>query len=462
MNKLINILTLTLVFIYIANGQEFNRESEDESYSSLTSFLKAGEIELHMRSFWMSTYNRGELIDYSALAAGAGIGYVTPSFKGFKLGMSGYFIFRLHEQNISARDQLTSAPNRYEVALFDMNDPENGKDLDRLEDLYIEYEKGNFSIVAGRQHINTPFINGQDNRMRPNLFSGIWSQWTKNKIFLEGGYIGSVSPRGTVDWYTMEESLGVYPFGRNIDGQPSEYKGAISSRGVIAFGGIYNSERIESKVYNYVADNIFYVGYADFLRRFTFNHDKEFSLGIQGFYQTAIGDGGNSDPRKTFIHKGEQTFGTGQKIGFKKNNNEWSLNTLYIHDSGRFLFPREWGREQFWASMPRERFEGNGNLLSLSTNWTSDFINHRLQTFAGFGLTRTTDPTEALLNKNGMPSWYHIAGRALYHFAEKMEGVSIETLIVYKGYWGDTPPPPELAINRVDMWQYNLIVDYKF
>ncbi len=450
------------VTISIVNAQNKTPLTEEAKFTSLTSFLRAGEFELHMRSFGMSTINIGDLTDYSALALGAGMGYVSPSFKGFKIGMSGYFIFRLHESNLGIRDPITSAPNRYEVALFDMNDPGNGRDLDRLEDLYIEYERANLSLTLGRQHINTPFINGQDNRMRPNLISGLWSRWSKNKYAIEGGYIGSVSPRGTVDWYSVEQSLGVYPFGRNIDGQPSQYKGAVSSNGILVLGGVWTNKQLKAKFYHYLAENIFYLGYVDITRDIAISDDKVFTLGIQGFYQSAVGEGGNSDPQKTYIQKGEQTFGTGQKIGFKKNNNEWSLNTLYIHDSGRFLFPREWGREQFWASLPRERFEGNGDLMSVSTNWMSSFLDHRVETFLGAGLTRTTDPTEALLNKNGMPSWYHFAGRALYHLANKMEGVSIETLIVYKGHWGDTPPPPELAINRVDMWQYNLIVDYKF
>jgi hypothetical protein len=435
----------------------------DEShYDSFADFFQKGEFEIHARSFNMMTFNRGELSDYAAWAAGAGIGYKSPHFKGFAAGMSGFFIFKLHDKNLAHPDPITGGVNRYELTLFDMNDPENGEDLDRLEELYLEYKTGATQFVIGRQYLETPLLNGQDNRMRPNIFSGYWmrSQW--KSIHLEGGWIRRVSPRGTVDWYDMDNSLGVYPFGRNIDGNPSQYKGNMKTLGIFVAGGYVQNELWEHKYYNYFAHNLFNVAFGETVRKIAINQSKAIELGAQGFWQTQVGDGGNPDPTKSYIHEGERTFGLGGRVAFRLNEHCFAINSLYIHDSGRFLFPREWGREQFWANLPRERFEGNGGLNALMVSWTSDILKDRMHTFIGVGVTDTQEPSVARLNKNGMPSWYHFAGRFSWTFDQSFQGLKITSMVIYKGQLEGDPVPDALAINRVDMWNFNLIVDYKF
>jgi len=456
------IFLIGIISMIQAQHIDKHMQVDESNYESLGDFFQKGELEIHIRKYFMGTWNKGDLTDYSALAAGGGLGYKSPHFKNFSVGMSGFFIFKLHDRNLSIADPITGGANRYEVTLFDMNDPENGEDLDRLEELYVEYKKGGLTITGGRQRIETPLLNGQDNRMRPNIFSGIYGRYETEHIQYEGGWIGRVTPRGTVDWYDISSSLGVYPFGRNIDGQPSQYKGNMSSKGVFIVGAKLDKDGWQSKVYNYTAENIFNISYANVLKEVLINQNWSTNFGIQGFFQTQIGEGGNPDPNKNYIHKGEQTFGVGNRLGFKYKSNKWSFNTMYIHDSGRFLFPREWGREQFWASLPRERFEGNGGLFSIAADWAIDMFEDRFRTYLGAGITNTTDPAIAKLNKNGMPDWYHLVGRATWDFHNQLRGMSLGTMLVYKGYLGETPLPRNLAINRVDMWHYNLIVDYKF
>ena len=66
--------------------------------------------------------------------------------------------------------------NRYEIGLFDIEDPSNKKDIDRLEELYLKYNFKNATITVGKQLINTPFINLQDGRMRPTVVEGVWTE----------------------------------------------------------------------------------------------------------------------------------------------------------------------------------------------------------------------------------------------------------------------------------------------
>lgn len=433
-----------------------------ESYTSVNEFIKQGKFDLHARSFWMSTCNKGVLTDYSAWAFGAGIGYKTPRLKGFSLGMSGYFIFKLHDKNLKGSDPLSGGSNRYELPLFDMGNPDNREDLDRLEELYMEYRYRNAKIAFGRQHIETPFLNGQDNRMRPNLFSGIWSETQAGNLLLRGGWIRRVSPRGTVNWFDVQESMGVYPFGNNVDGNPSEYKGNVTTGGIFIVGSVYQQDGVKMNVYNYFTENIFNLLYADISKEIIVGDHLKIDLGVQSFWQMQIGEGGHEDPSKKYIHNDEKTFGVGNKVVLEFRNHTLSANTLYIHDSGRFLFPREWGREQFWASLPRERFEGNGGLRSISFQWRMLGYEDRFESLLGIGFTETQDPSLARLNKNSMPSWTHVVGKMIWHFDHTLDGVSIGVIVVHKGKLGSRKLPPQWTINRVDLIHYNLIIDYKF
>jgi hypothetical protein len=60
------------------------------------------------------------------------------------------------------------------LALFDLEDPGNKANMDRLEELYLKYNFKKSEIIFGKQLINTPFINLQDGRMRPTGVEGLW------------------------------------------------------------------------------------------------------------------------------------------------------------------------------------------------------------------------------------------------------------------------------------------------
>ncbi len=432
-----------------------------KNISSLKEFVQRGHWTFNTRTFAMGTENRDYLTNYFAIASGAGIGYTSPRWKGFTTGFSGHFMFRVFDHNLEKIDPYTDAGSRYEMTLFDMENPENSSDLDRLEELYISYVNSGFNITYGRQIISTPFLNEQDNRMRPNLFSGLRAMWGKNQFLFESMWINGVSPRGTVRWYSMEESMGVYPFGRNIDGSASRYKGNVSSKGLFISGVKWENSDWTTRVYHYYAENVFHLLYSDLEYRMG-NSTDHITTGIQGFRQYQSGNGGHEDADKKYMQNGESTFGIGGRAVLKRSQHKWSINTLYIHDSGRYLFPREWGREQFWAGLPRERFEGNGGLWTVSGQWIYDWKNRHMNTFLGAAIVKTNNPEPALLNKYGTPSYYHIAGRISYHFTGRLDGLSMESLIVYKGNLDSENISDQLTINRLDLWNYSYIFNFKF
>jgi hypothetical protein len=101
--------------------------------------MRNGEFYGHARYYFMATYNNRDLKDFFANAFGMGIGYETGKFKGFQLGISGFFIYNLYSSDFTEVDARTGVGSRYEIGQFDMLNPTNKSDMDRLEDLYLKY-----------------------------------------------------------------------------------------------------------------------------------------------------------------------------------------------------------------------------------------------------------------------------------------------------------------------------------
>lgn len=423
--------------------------------------LDKGLFEFHARSFYMHTKNRGDLLDYNALAAGAGIAYESPRWKGFRFGFSGFFVFQLAEHNIYREDEITGNTNRYELLLFDMNDFSNRGDLDRLEELFLEYKYKNLKLKFGRQYFDSPFLNEQDNRMRANLFSGITGTYQAGNWNFTGALFDAVTIRGTVEWYSIEDSYGVYPFGRNPFGEPSQYRGNIDTRGIALAGVSREANNGKFQAWNYLNDNVFNLSFLQHEQNVTVKN-VELLTGVQGFWQSAVNYGGNEDELKAYILPDEYTYGVGARLGVQHHNSKLTLNYLGISERGRFLFPREWGREQFFASLPRERFEGSGGITAfmMKYDWEPAKYNWKLET--GVSKVNHALLTDYKNNKYGIPSYYHFLAGASYEFTGYLEGLHARAFVVHKAAQDRDAIADQFRINRVDMWNMNVIVDYRF
>ncbi|PSL03767.1 outer membrane OprD family porin [Cecembia rubra] len=463
-------LRLLIFVIFFATGSQSFAQMDlvekdstqvQEEQESLGRTLKSGEIDFHIRSFFMSTLNKGKLSDYATLATGAGIGYTTPEWRGFQARFNGFFTFQVFEYNVRVPDPITGAGNRYELLLYDMNDLSNTNRLDRLEELYLSYRKNRFKFTFGRQKINSPLLNEQDNRMRPNVFGGFSAVYSGMSTKLTAMWINSVTIRGTVDWYTIEDSYGVYPFGRNLYGEPSDYRGKIKSKGIAMTGLQYHKSGLTLQGWNYFAENVFNMTFLQ--SDYVINIGKtRIHTGIQGFHQIPINDGGNPDTQKTYIHPDENASGLGAKIGLFSGRHNVSFNFLGINDKGRFLFPREWGREILYASMSRERFEGAGDMHALVLKY--DLITPVKGLFAQFGAGKVnlSEVNDYRTNKYGLPSYYHFSGMLDYRFKDYFEGINLSLLVVNKAPQNREMMTDRLRINRVEMWNINLVMDYRF
>ena len=461
------LLALFLVFgLGTSQAQQDQTLVLDTSKTSISTLIKAGQFHVYARNFFMSTFNEGQLKDDYAMASGAGLRFLTKNWKGFEAGMSGYFIFRIAASGIENPDPATGQNNRYEMGLFDIQNPKNTSNLDRLEELYLRYKWGKYNhLEFGRIHINTPFVNPQHGRMRPTLQKGAWFRIAENqkKVQLHGGYIFGVSPRSTVEWFSMSETIGLYPSGVDVFGKKSNYAGNIESHGLALLHGQLNLEKAKFHVWNGYLENIMNTAICEV---FLFQQkDKKAYLPkiqIAYFHQNAIADGGNADPTKTYIQKGAQSNAISLRIENKVPESDifWQVNFTHITKDGRYLMPREYGKDWFYTFLPRERNEGLGGVDAVMVKVGAENKTKRYSGHLAYGYYHLPDVKDFRLNKYGMPSYHQINIEGNLALKGFFENFTLRALIAAKLKAGETYDNPKYVYNKVDMLNFNLILDY--
>jgi hypothetical protein len=426
--------------------------------------FKNGTFHGHFRYYFMATDNTRNLTDYYANAVGGGLHYQTDKYKNFQFGVSGFYVFNIGSTDLDTIDPSTGQANRYEIGLFDQEDPHNHKDIDRLEELFLKYHvlKGHFTI--GRQLINTPFINLQDGRMRPTGVEGLWYESDRlKKTKIQGGYLYAVSPRGTTKWYEVQHSIGLYPSGVNPDGSKSSYHDHVSSKGLFSLGITHSIQpNLKITVWDLFVENMFNSALTEIEYKKELKLDRSFYSAGQFIRQDAVNDGGNPDPSKTYFTARGKSMTFGFKAGLKMKTKDFSLNYNRITAHGRYLMPREWGRDPFYTFLPRERNEGYGDVHALVVRGSKNFPKIHLKTALAGGVVSMPDVKDYRLNKYGMPSYAQINLDIRYGFDNVLKGLDAQLLVVYKHGLGDTYDNDRFVINKVDMMLWNLVLNYHF
>lgn len=429
--------------------------------SSLLHAFKAGTTHGHFRYFFMATNNQPGLTDFYANAAGGGLKYETGRYKGFQFTVSGFYIFNMGSTDLSKLDSVTGQGNRYEVGLFDIEQPNNTRDMDRLEELNIKYHLKNAHFTLGKQLINTPFINLQDGRMRPTGVEGVWIDWqATSSTRIEGGLIYGISPRGTVRWFGVGESIGVLPGGVNPDGSRSGYPGNVHSKHIYNIGIRSKlTSQADVELWNLYVTNVMHTSMLQATYRFK---DSKWYASGQSIFQKTVGEGGNADPSKAYREKGATTFTFGGRLGYKTSELDLTLNFNRITANSRYLMPREWGRDPFFTFMPRERNEGHGDVTAYMVK--ADYKPNQTpwRFILSAGLFDMPDVLNTQLNKYGMPSYSQINFDVRYQFSGWWKGLDAQFLMVAKQNRGNTHNNKRFEFNRVNMQLFNLVFNYHF
>ena len=468
--KSLFILLMLLSEYLFAQHQELNEppgvwsvtEKKGDSSTILRAF-KNGRVSGNFRYFFMATNNEKDYSDYQAQAAGGGLKFETARFQNWQMGVSGYYVFNIGSSDFSISDPGTGQPNRYEIGLFDLTNVHNKKNISRLEELYLRYYLGNSKITWGRQLMNNTFINLQDGRMRPTEIEGLWVESQYKKIKWEGGYLYAISPRSTVDWYSVAKSMGVYASGINPDGTKSAYAGNLSSNGILLVG--FNASLGKSSQLRFteqIVTNVFHASFLQLEHQWKLTPVKSVFAGGQLIREDALANGGNNDPDKAYFEKKGHSWVFSTRCGVKSPRMETSLNYTRITADGRYLMPREWGRDPFYTFLPRERNEGLGdvNAYVLKSQFKPGFTHWKPA--LGVGYFNLPSVSNYRMNKYGMPSYWQLNVELKKEWEGFGQGFDTQILYVYKGLNSSESLSGKYIINKVNMSNFNLVINFRF
>jgi hypothetical protein len=427
----------------------------------LADAIRKGTLEGRFRLFLMGTLNDGAPADYHAQAFGGSLGFASLRWHGLQVRMTGGYTFDLWSVDLTRPDPATSIPNRYEIGLFDATNPRHDNQLAYVQLFQASYRSGNgrSTAVLGRQELATPFINPQDGRMHPTLAEGIWVAHKSHKgLRLEGGWINRISPRSTANWYAVEQSIGLYPAGFGTDGKPSRYPGRITSPG-IALASITAplKHRITITGWDMLVANAFN---SVLLQAERGTRNDRWMIGAMAVRQDRVMGGGSASDSLSYFQSTASMAFSG-RLRMNLGRFRWQANYTRITADGRYLMPREWGRDPFYTFLPRERNEGYGDLHAATLNliWRTK-SGWRIQADAGqYWLPEVSN---ARLNKYAFPAYRQFDVNAQYQFRGHWKGLAAQAIYLVKLPMPGAAYTERQAVNKVDMHHAELIVSYAF
>jgi hypothetical protein len=134
-------------------------------------------------------------------------------------------------------------------------------------------------LYVGRKEFDTPYINGQDNRMTPNTFEALVLQG-KTKLGEQGA--------------TLKYGLGYFDKIKNRDADAfiamSVDAGATVDRGVFTAGGLYQQGNFSFGAIDYYSQDIINIAYAEAKLALQINDEWKPTLAFQFTDQRSVGD----------------------------------------------------------------------------------------------------------------------------------------------------------------------------
>jgi hypothetical protein len=124
--------------------------------------------------------------------------------------------------------------------------------------------------------------------------------------------------------------------------------------------------------------------------------------------------------------------------------------------------PREWGRDPFFTFMARERNEGMGDVHAFVAKFQGTIPASNFKVGLGAGYFKTPDVRKSALNKYGMPSYVQFNGDVRYKFKGFLKGLESQFLVASKLLQGNVYQNQKYIINKVNMQNYNLVMNYYF
>jgi N6-adenosine-specific RNA methylase IME4 len=419
--------------------------------------------EIGLRTFWMSTQYQSNFKEDYALGQSYFLSTQTKSIHGFSVSGKFSLYGNLWSSNLLERDSITGNVNRYEMGLFDVMHPKD-RFFGRLEELQVNFKSKNFYGNLGRMNINTPFVNLQDGRLSSTFVEGLHLKYQKNNLNNLGFYfLNKISPRSTSEWFKIGDTFGIYPVGQNDQGNPSQYFGNTYSK----FISILNWQKTidkgtEIQMNHTLVHNVSSSFFLQAMNEWKLSgNPTRLISGVQLIVQHGIGEGGNAEVGKRYKSPEDVNFVFSSRLGFKNMKNIFHLNYTRISGNGRYLSPREWGRDPFFTFIPRERNEGFSDVNAITLYYQKNLINNSLQLYSHGGLHFLPHPSLVKLNKYGLPSYAQVNLGVRYQPKDNLKNLNIHFIYMVKKDLINGELRPAWEYNKVNLTHINLIANYQ-
>lgn len=418
--------------------------------------------DIHFRMFWMSTTYPSDFKNDFALGSSLNLGTRITFAERLQLHIGYRFYGNLWSSDLSSEDPLSGLNNRYEVGLFDLLNYDD-RFFGKLETFSLGYSQSNWGLKIGRMGINTDWINAQDGRLAPTAVEGLHTWFSPNSSWDFGFWaINRIGVRGTSKWLGLGESIGVFPEGRDVYGNGSQYAGNTSSNwmGILEvshqvdkLGKISFSETLVQNISNTLWFQI---------ERNQFQSAEKGSWfsGIQFGFQHGIGDGGNADPMLSYKDPSDVNWVVSGKLGYSKKNWITSISYSHLDGRGRWLIPREWGKDAWYTFIPRERNEGFGNMDALVTYIEYKAGNTGLRPYIHFGFHWLPSLEDFQANKYGFASYRQI-NLGLKYKPNKLKSVDFHLILMNKEALGSKSLTPKQRYNKFEMLHVNGMLNWR-
>ena len=455
------ILFLCSAFVF---SQEINSKTTSEGDSVNYSFaqsIKHSQFKAQFRNSFMATINDGPLPDYWTNAVGGRVGFETAQFHGFSFGAGIAATLKTVESDLYEKDDLTGKSAKWEKELYNYLAPDGPSEFMRLEELFIAYKFRGLNLKFGKQDINQgPLLLKRDGRMMPFLYRGLWGDWKINKKHqIQFAWIDKVAPRGLTSWYSINEAIGLNGNGFEPDGSKAFYHKTAESKGIAVGGWKYQfNKNFKAQIWDYYFHNLNNTTWAQIDGKY-----KSIYGGMQYAMQAADSKQSNLAYQERFVQPNEKAQVVSLKMGFKKNSFDISAAYLHAFDTGRFLFPRELGREDFYVSQPRSWIDGFGD-----TDVYMLRLKYAFKKAEGLKLdlrlSRTDCPAidETEFNKYALASFYQSTLSIDYSFQKDWKGLDLMLLYIYKVNDPSIEIPLENRAYLYNIHHINLILNYNF
>jgi hypothetical protein len=430
---------------------------------SLFDMFARGSVHGKLRTVYITDINDGTLQDYHAFVAGGNFKYETVPLYGISAGAGASFTYNLSSSDLGAIDSATGQRSRYELLHTDVENPYNTMNMKRLDALFLKYRYKDEYIVWGKQLLTTPFINQQDIHMRSSLADGVYMSTKLFKgISMDVAYIYGISPGATTRWFNISESVGVYNQGVNPNGTKGNYAGNLHSDGIILYNITAQVKGLKLIVWNQAVLSMFNTSLLQPEYTIKLHNNKTLLVAAQVIGQQVIDDGGNPDINKTYFTPGTNSLLLGGRLMYSTHAFNVSANYTRITASGRYLMPREWGREPMFTFLMREQIEGAGDLHAFTTKASYMFKKARIKADLGIGYYNMPEVTNVAMSKYGMPSFIQYCTLIKYSFPKKLKGLEAEFVYMYKQKAGSAIVPDKYIINKVNMSQISAALNFVF